>query len=171
MGWLQPIIDFLRQFWPFEIVYSYQRGVRFWCGTDTAELDAGLYMFMPFFGRIEVIDSQPDVMRLANQDLTTKDGVPVSVSLNVLYEINDARAAFVKVQKVTDNIADECRAGVAQAVRAYTFDELLAKQEEIENTIADSVAEVAGEWGVQVHRVNFADFIRTKALSLTRSPW
>lgn len=171
MGWLQPIIDFLRQFWPFEIVYSYQRGVRFWCGVDKAELDSGLYMFCPFFGKIEVIDSQPDVMRLANQDLTTKDGVPVSVSLNVLYEIHDARAAFVKVQKVTDNIADECRAGVAAAVRDCTFPELLARQGEIENEIADNVAKVAGEWGVQIHRVNFADFIRTRALSLTRSPW
>ena len=169
MGWLQPIIDFLRQFWPFEIVYSYQRGVRFWCGTDKAELDSGLYMFLPFFGRIEVIDSQPDVMRLTNQDLTTRDGASVSVAVNVLYEIHDARAAFVKVQKVTDNIADECRAAVADAVRRYEFGELLAKQAQIENTIADSVAEVAGEWGVQVHRVNFADFIKTRAFSLTRS--
>lgn len=169
MGWFQQVMDFLRQFWPFEIVYSYQRGVRFWCGADKAELDAGLYMFVPFFGRIEVLDTQPDVLRLANQDLTTKDGVPVSVSVNVLYEIHDARAAFVKVQKVTDNIADECRSSVAQAVRATTFADLLATQSDVENSIADGVAEVAGEWGVQIHRINFADFIRTRALSLTRA--
>ena len=169
MGWLQPIIDFLRQFWPFEIVYSYQRGVRFWCGRDTAELDAGLYMFLPFFARIEVLDTQMDVMRLANQDLTTKDGVGIATAVNVLYEIHDARAAFVNVQKVVDNIADECRTGVAKAVRQYDFAELLSKQSDIENDIADQVAHVAGEWGVQIHRVNFADFIKTKAISLMRA--
>ena len=168
MTWVQAIFDFLRQFWPFEIVYSYQQGIRFWCGNDVAEIDPGLYMFVPFFGRIEVLDTKPDVMRLANQDLTTLDGVGVTVSANVPYEINSARAAFVNVQKVTDNIADECRTAVAQAVRSHTYAELLAQQGEIENDVADRVAKVAGEWGVQVHRVNFADFIRTKSISLVR---
>src|SRR5690348_1688464 len=103
MGWLQPILDFLRQFWPFQIVHSYELGIRFWCGNDTKELDPGLYMFVPFFGSIETMHVRPDVIWLANQDLTTQDGVGITLSATLLYEIDDARAAFVNVQNVTDN--------------------------------------------------------------------
>jgi regulator of protease activity HflC (stomatin/prohibitin superfamily) len=166
MSFIQEILGFLRQLWPVEIVYSYQSGIRFWCGVDVDELDPGWYLFWPFFGRIEVMDTKPDVMRLANQDLTTKDAFGVTISMNVLYEINDARAAFCNVQKVTDNIADECRTAAANEVRRHNFADLLERQEAVETRIAYRVAKVAGEWGVQIHRVNFADFIRTKSISL-----
>lgn len=168
MGWLQPIFDFLRQFWPFEIVYSYEQGVRFWCGNDTKELEPGLYMFVPFFGAIEKMNVRPDVLRLANQDITTKDGVGITVSANMLYEIHDARAAYVNVQNVTDNIMDACRTAISQEVRRHTYAELVADQEVVENAVADRVADAAADWGVQIHRVNFADFIKTRALSLVR---
>lgn len=167
MGWFQPIFDFIRQFWPFEIVYSYQQGIRFWCGNDVVELDPGIYMFLPFFGRIEAVDVKPDVMRLSGQELTTRDGVGVTLAVNVPYEVNSARDAFCNVQKFQDNIADECRTAVAQEIRSHTFAELLDTQGDVEERIADRVAEVAGEWGVQIQRVNFADFIRTKSISLS----
>lgn len=167
MGWFQPIFDFLRQFWPFQIVHSYQSGVRFWLGNDTKELDPGLYAYIPFFGSIEVVDVKPDVMRLASQELTTRDGVGVTLAVNVPYEVNDARAAFCNVQKFQDNIADECRTAVSAEIRSHTFAELLETQAEVEERIADRVADVVSDYGVQIHRVNFADFIRTKSISLS----
>lgn len=168
MGWLQPILDFLRQFWPFALVYSYEQGIRFWCGQDVAELDPGLYMFVPFFGSIETMHVRPDVLYLANQDLTTKDGVGLTVSATIIYEIHDARAAYVNVQNVVDNIMDACRAAISQEVREHPYDELLADQESAENAIADRVAEATADWGVQIHRINFASFIKTKNFSLVR---
>lgn len=168
MSWIQAIFDFLRQFWPFEIVHSYEAGVRFWLGNDTKELDPGLYMFVPFFGSIAKMHIRPDVLWLANQDLTTQDGIGITVSSTLLYEINDARAAFVNVQNVEDNIMDACRAAISQEVRVRAYDALLAEPEAAEDAIADRVATATADWGVQIHRINFASFIKTRAISLIR---
>lgn len=168
MSWVQVVLDFLRQFWPFEIVYSYQQGVRFWCGHDRKKLAPGLYMFVPFFGKIEVMDVKTDVIRLQNQNLTTLDGQPVSVSANVTYHIDDARKAFTNVQQIIDNLADECRTGLARGVRDYEYDELLTAQGEMEEDVAQAIQEAAEEWGVTIHRVTLVDFVKTKNISLTR---
>lgn len=166
MTWIQAIFDFLRQFWPFEIVYSYEQGVRFWLGNDTKELNPGLYMFVPFFGSIEKMHVRPDVLYLTNQELTTLDGVGITTSVTMLYEIHDARAAYVNVQSVEDNIMDACRAAISQEVRRRPYVALLVGQEAAENAIADRVAAVTADWGVQIHRINFASFIKTKNISL-----
>lgn len=168
MSWVQVVLDFLRQFWPFEIVYSYQKGVRFWCGHDTAELDPGLYMFVPFFGHIETVNVKPDILRLSNQNLTTRDGLGVSCDLTVAYEIFDARAAHVAVQQVVDNLADEARAALAIGVRTHTYDEILTDQHATEAHMLEAVNATAEEWGVIVSRVSLVDFIRTKNLSFSK---
>jgi regulator of protease activity HflC (stomatin/prohibitin superfamily) len=168
MNIIKDILDFLRQFWPFEIVYAYQRGVRFWCGKDTAELQPGLYMFVPFFGHIETVNVKTDTLQIQNQNLTTRDGTGISVSANMTYQVVDARAAYVNVQAFVNNIADECRTALATRIRDHDYADLLAEQDDLEAECLETINAAAGEWGVEVIHVGLADFIRTKNLSLTK---
>lgn len=165
MSWVQVVLDFLRQFWPFQIVYSWQKGIRFWCGKQGRALEPGVYMFLPFFSHIETVNVRPDILQTRNQTLTTKDGVSVLVSTNVAYEIFDAVASFVNVQKMLDNLGDECRSQLAGRIRDYTFDELLESQDDIEESCLASIGEVAAEWGVTIIRVSLADFTKTFSLA------
>jgi regulator of protease activity HflC (stomatin/prohibitin superfamily) len=112
---------------------------------------------------------KPDIVRLENQDLTTKDGVGVSVSANVLYEIFDARASFVAVQHTVASLCDECRSQLSHRIRDYNYEELLHDQSDLEEKCAISINAKAEEWGITIIRVSLADFIRTKHLSLTKT--
>lgn len=167
MTWLQVLFDFLRQFWPFEIVYSYQRAVRFWNGVDQKELGPGLYMFVPFFGQIHVVDVAPDVLKLFDQNLTTKDDVGVMVAANVCYQIKDARKAVVNVQQLENNLGDAFRRHLAKRTREKTWAELVVGQDALEKSCRGTLTTFVKDWGVEVSDVGFVCFIRTKNFSLT----
>lgn len=166
MNFIKDILDFLRQFWPFIIVHSYERGVRFWLGRDVALLEPGLHLFVPFFGSIHTVAVVQDYIRLGNQNLTTKDGKPVLVSCNVRYEVTDARSAFCDVQEFPVSLGDAARQYLSAAIREYEYAELLAKQSDLERDIKKAINNVSTKWGVKVTNVGLADFILTRSISL-----
>lgn len=166
MNIIATLLEWLRQFWPFVIVHSFERGVRFWLGNDVATLEPGLHMFLPFFGSIETVHVVQDYVRLGNQNLTTKDGKPLLVSCNIRYEVFDARSAFVDVQEFVASLGDLARQALAQGVRNYEYADLLMKQSDLEREIRDSINKVSRKWGVKVTNIGLADFILTRSFSL-----
>lgn len=166
MNWFQAIIDFLHQFWPLCVVYSYQRGIRFWLGVDKKELGPGLYAFIPFFGHIEVVNVAPDVLKLFDQNVTTKDGVGVMINANVLFTIVDARASFINVQDLQHSLGDAMRRHLAKRVREWTWPELTENQSELERSLKRTMTNSVKDWGVRIDDAGFTCFIKTKNFSL-----
>jgi regulator of protease activity HflC (stomatin/prohibitin superfamily) len=167
LNWFQALVDFLTRFWPFEIVHSYERGVRFWLGTPSKEPSSpGLKVFVPWFGSVATVEVMPDILKLFNQNVTTKDGKSLMISANIRYEITDAVAAHCNVQDYKDNLADEARTHIATQVRELNYEELLHDQTAFEKSCKKAISPVVKEWGVKIIRVGLADFIVTKNFSL-----
>lgn len=166
MSIIKDILEFLRQFWPFVIVHSYERGVRFWLGEDTELLEPGVHMFLPFFGEIHTVPVKRDYIRLGNQNLTTKDGKPVLMSCTIRYEVTDARSAFVDVQEYAVSLGDAARTYLSSTVREFDYADLLAKQAQLERECKNAINTESKKWGVKVTNVGFADFISTRSFSL-----
>ena len=166
MNVIATLLEWLRQFWPFVIVHSYERGVRFWLGRDTALLEPGVHAYVPFFGSVHPITVVQDYIRLGNQNLTTRDGKPLLVSCNVRYEVPDARAAFTQVQEFPTSLADAARQALVAEIRKYEYAELLGKQADLERDVKTAVNKVSSKWGVRVINVGLADFILTRSFSL-----
>lgn len=177
MSWVQAVIDFLRQFWPFEIVWEYQLGIRYWRGrvvrTDRwwlsgGNLPPGIYMFVPFFGHIEPINVKPDILRLYNMNITTSDDKSLRVRANVRWEIFDAILFWNEVQDGKDNLGDESRTNIPRVMRKRAYLELLADQDKVEREAKNEINEVAKQWGIKVRRVGLTDFIKTKDISVAQ---
>lgn len=166
MNWFQAIIDFLHQFWPLCVVYSYQRGIRFWLGVDKKEVGPGLYAFVPFFGHIEVVNVAPDVLKLYDQAVTTKDGIGVMIACNVCFRVVDARKSFIEVQELHSSISDIFRQHINKRVRAWTWDELLEKQSDLESSARKTMTTAVKDWGVEVDNIGFVSFVKTRNFSL-----
>lgn len=167
MNWFQALVDFLTRFWPFEIVHSYERGVRFWLGKPSLESSPpGLKVFVPWFGSVYTVPVMPDVIKLLNQNVTTKDGKSLLISANIRYEITDAVAAHCNVQDLINNLADEARSHIASQMREQVYEELLHDQTTFEKAAKKAMTPVVKEWGVKVLRVSLADFVVTRNFSL-----
>src|SRR5688500_546700 len=150
MSWLEIILAKLHDHWPLRIVTSYQRGVRFWLGQDTAELTTGIYAFLPFFGNIEIVAVVPDVMDLGVHSVTTKDDRQVTFSANVAYEIVDARAMWTKVQDLDVRLSRLAEGHMASRIRDWDYAELIANQKDLERSLKGTLETRAKGWGVKV---------------------
>lgn len=177
MNIIKELLDFLREFWPFWIVRGdYQRGLRFWLGGYVKELDGkgrlfgiptfGLYAILPWFGAIEIVDVAPDVLKLFDQNVTTKDDVSVMMAANVAYRIVDAFASFTAIQQLENNLGDAFRRHLAKRVREKTWKELLEGQADLEKSCKGTLTTYVKKWGVEVEDVGFVCFVKTRNLSL-----
>lgn len=166
-SWVEAILGFLRQFWPFVIVYHFERGVRYWRGRIVGgNLEPDWYWCIPFFMHIETVPVKPDIMKLWKIALTTQDGVGLIISANVKYEVVDAMAAWNNVQDYKDNLADECRTHLSKRIRDLKYDELLADQPKLERSCKDTMTTAVKDYGVVILRVGITDFVKTRNFSL-----
>lgn len=168
MSWVQALLEWLRTFWPFVIVMQYERGVRYWRGqvVGTEALMPDWYWCVPFFMDIHTIPVMPDILKLWNLNLTTRDGASIRVRANIRYEVFDAIKAYNEVQDYKDNLADECRTSIARVIRAKEYIDVLAEQDKLERECKNEMNKVVKDWGIKVIRVGYTDFIRTIDLSL-----
>jgi len=164
--WIQVILDFLRQFWPVRTVFSYQQGVRFWRGEDTALLRTGIYVFMPILGDIEVHTTAQDVEWTGVQSVMTTDAQSVTFDAKLLYKIRNARLWFCKVTDFQTSLAGIAQIHVARAVRRLTLVELLAQQDALEADLRKVLTEAATGWGVDVVDFGFTNLTTAPASRL-----
>ena len=133
VSWVQALLEWLRTFWPFVIVMHYERGVRYWRGQIVGgNLEPNWYWCVPFFMHVETIPVKPDILKLWNLCVSTKDNHPIRLRANVRYEIFNATAAWNEVQDYKDNLGDEARTHLAKVVRERDSAALLADQSTVE---------------------------------------
>ena len=171
MSWVEAVLSFLRQFWPIEIVMEYERGVRYFRGRvmrgkHGGNLPPDWYWFIPFFMHVETIPVTPDILKLYNLNVTTRDDKQIRLRANVRYEITDAVKAWNEVQDYKDNLGDEARTHIASVVRERDYADLLHDQGKIERECKNEMNAVVKAWGIRVIRVGITDFIKTKDISL-----
>src|SRR4051812_41059319 len=94
---LQKLFEFIREFWPFSIIHSYEQGVKFRFGDDIAELNHGVWFRWPFLEEIHEVSVAEQTKNLLTQSLTTADNESISFSVNIVYKIGSARKMYVSV--------------------------------------------------------------------------
>lgn len=155
--------DFWRELWPVRVIYSYQRGVRFWKGrVNEAQLEPGLHLVCPYFGEIQIVNVAEDYLDLAVQSITTKDGKSVSFSANVGFTITDAVQNFCNIQDFESNMGRAATNHLARKVRGWTWDELCEYQTELERSLRETLTTKARKWGVTILEVGLTDLVQAR---------
>lgn len=156
----------LAGFLPVKTVRSYQQGVKFSLGRDTATLPPGIHWYVPFFQAVEVENTAEETIDLPTQTVTTKDGIPVTFSANVVYLTHDARRRYCGLMNFDRSIGNVARNHLARRVRRLSWDELVQRQSWLERSLARTLTTRAKRYGVEILEVGITDFTRAKPLRL-----
>jgi regulator of protease activity HflC (stomatin/prohibitin superfamily) len=151
---------------PAKIVRSYQRGVKFRWGVDVAELGAGLHWFWPLAESIEVKEVVEEVTNLPTQTVTTADGHAVTFSVNIAYEVQDARAYWTTVQDFDASLSAAAMTYLARELRERSWADLYGEQRKIESGLTRSLAQKLSRWGVRIVDVGITDLARARPIRL-----
>jgi regulator of protease activity HflC (stomatin/prohibitin superfamily) len=160
-SWGLPIIILAVIFLPqmIRILREYERGIVFRLGKSIGSKGPGIVFLIPLADRMVKIDLRVITINVPQQEMMTRDNVPVTVDAVVYFRVLDAEAAIIKVAdflKATSLIAQTTlRSVIGQA----ELDELLSQRERINQSLQEIIDRHTEPWGVKVTAVEVKDVV------------
>jgi regulator of protease activity HflC (stomatin/prohibitin superfamily) len=139
------------------ILREYERGVVFRLGKLLRAKGPGLILLIPIVDRMVKVDLRVITINVPQQEMMTRDNVPVTVDAVVYFRVLDPEAAIIKVEnflKATSLIAQTTlRSVIGQA----ELDELLSQREKVNQRLQEIIDRQTEPWGVKVTAVEVKD--------------
>ena len=139
------------------IVQQYETSIVFTLGRFSRTLNPGLNVIIPIIERTTTVDMRVLTRDIPNQQVITKDNVPVTINGVVYFKVVDASTAIIKVQDYNYAIGQFSQAALRDVVGGMTFDDLLAERQIIGEEIEKIVKKESTTWGLEVVSIKIQD--------------
>jgi regulator of protease activity HflC (stomatin/prohibitin superfamily) len=146
---------------PFQILKSYEMGVRWTWGRNPRQLGPGPHWRLPLLHSILAYDIVDEVMNLPTQSVITKDGKAVCFSVNIAFRIADIVKHACSVQDFNESTAGAAMIHLAKKVRERDLAELETAEGlgKLEKSLRDTLTTKMHRWGTEIVDVGFTDFV------------
>ena len=146
-------------------VYEYERGVVLRLGRRGPLLSPGLHFILPFgIDRLIRVDLRSTVLRLPPHEVTTADGVPVSLTAAVHLQVVNPLLAVTRVVDHRASSVQVAHAAVLDVASRFNLRMLMTDQAMVRDELSRFVDERAAAWGVQVTAIDLKDIALPAAL-------
>ncbi len=147
--------------YPYKSVSRGTRGVITRFGKVTGVVEEGLHYVNPITENINIGCTKLTVHQLVNQDVLTKDNLPISVDGAVFYCIKDNNEDFVKalygIQDITLAVSELALSTLRLVFAKHTLQECLEKRREFAEEIMMLLEQQTENWGVHVSDIKIID--------------
>ena len=135
------------------VANQYQRAVVLRLGRFQAIRGPGLYWIIPLIEWQFTVDQRTVTTAVEQQEMITKDNVPVKINAVVWYRIFDPKKAILEVRAVDNAVIQVALTTLRTGIGRYTLDDVLKEQETVSTSIGQKIDAVTEPWGVKVERV------------------
>jgi len=139
------------------IIDQYDRGVILTLGKYTSTREPGLTWIMMGFQRMIKIDMRITTTDIPQQEVITKDNVPVGINAVVYFRVEDAQLALLNIKDYTLAVSQYAQAALRDVIGGIELDPLLSEREKIAEEIQKIVAGATQSWGVSVTDIKIQD--------------
>ena len=150
-------------------VNQYERGVVFTLGKFTGIKEPGWRIIIPLFQSMRKVDIRTKAVDVPDQEVITKDNIPVKINAVVYYKIVDAAKSILEVEDFYYAVSQVAQTTMRNSVGERSLDELLQKRAEIAEQIKERVDHLTDPWGIDVESVELKDVIIPENLKRTIS--
>lgn len=150
-------------------VNQYERGVVFTLGRFSGIRMPGWRPIVPIFQKMYKIDIRTKTVDVPNQEVITRDNIPVYINAVVYYKIKDAAKSLIEVEDFRYAVSQLAQTTMRNAVGERTLDELLQKRNEIAQEIKVVLDQKTDPWGIDVEMLELKDVIIPDDLKRTIS--
>lgn len=155
---IEAVLNNLMALFPFVIIHSYQRGVRWIVGKNPVELLPGFHWKAWFIHSVEIFDIADEVLTLPVQSVITKDEKLVCFSVNIGFRVVDVVSHACSVQDFVESSGGLAMTHLAKRVREKTLSELVSDLKDLEKSLEGTLTTRMKGWGTEVFSVGFIDF-------------
>lgn len=139
------------------VVNQYERGVILFLGRYFATYGPGLNWIIPGIMVMYIVDLRITTVDIPQQEVITKDNVPVGINAVVYFQVEKAEDAILKIKDYTYAIAQYSQATLRDVIGGVELDTLLTERIKIASEIEKIVDEATAPWGINVTDIKIQD--------------
>ncbi len=148
------------------IVRAAHQGVLLKADGSAKTLQPGVHWVIPYFHEYAHVDCAYQEIDCELQTVETEDGVAVTFSANVGFEIVDSATAWTVVYHLDTTLERAARGAFARLVATYSYADLHETRDDIVDQAREALEDLTADWGIRIVRVRLTDFVRTKQYRL-----
>jgi regulator of protease activity HflC (stomatin/prohibitin superfamily) len=139
------------------IIDQYDRAVVLTLGKYTSTRQPGLTWIMIGFQRMIKIDMRITTTDIPQQEVITKDNVPVGINAVVYFQVQSAENAILNIKDYTLAVSQYAQAALRDVIGGIELDPLLSEREKIAEEIQKIVSAATQSWGILVTDIKIQD--------------
>jgi len=139
------------------VVNQYERGVVLTLGKYTSTRQPGLTWVLVGIQRIIKVDMRITTTDIPQQEVITKDNVPVGINAVVYFQVQSAENSILNIKDYTLAVSQYAQAALRDLIGGIELDTLLSEREKISEEIQKNVAVATQSWGILVTDIKIQD--------------
>ena len=140
-----------------KVIDQYDRGVVLTFGKYTGTKQPGLTWIFPIVQRMIKIDMRITTTDIPQQEVITKDNVPVGINAVVYFQVQSAENAILNIKDYTQAVSQYAQAALRDVIGGIELDSLLSEREKIAEEIQKIVVAATQSWGILVTDIKIQD--------------
>ncbi|MGA2032875.1 MAG: SPFH domain-containing protein [Thermoguttaceae bacterium] len=140
-----------------KVANQWQRAVVLRLGGFHGIRGPGVFVIVPVIDRVRMIDTRVLTHHVRQQEVITRDNVPVTIDSVLFYRVANAEDAVMKIQDYALAVGQLAQSALRDVVGGMTLDELLAEREQIAGQVGQHVEADSREWGLHVTAIRLQD--------------
>lgn len=140
-----------------KIIDQYERGIVLTLGRFSYTLQPGLNIVIPIFQRVIKVDIRISTVDVPQQEVITRDNVPVGINAVVYFQVEKPEDAILKIQNYPYAVSQYAQAALRDVIGGVELDTLLTERQEIASQIKMLVDEETNAWGINVTAIKIQD--------------
>ncbi|MDN5570197.1 MAG: slipin family protein [Propionibacteriaceae bacterium] len=139
------------------VIREYERAVTFRLGRLRGPLGPGIVVVLPFLDKLVRVDLRVVTLTIPPQEVITKDNVTARVNAVVMFKVVDPVMSVMSVENHAIATSQFAQTTLRSVVGRADLDTLLAHRADLNEDLAESIAQQARVWGVEVPVVEIKD--------------
>ncbi len=139
------------------VINQYEKTIILTLGKFSGVREAGLTWIFPGIQRMIRADMRIATVDIPQQEVITKDNVPLNINAVVYYQIEDAQKAVLNIQNYPVAVADFSQVALCDVVGGFELDHVLSEREIIADRIKEIVDKTTEVWGINITAIKLQD--------------
>ncbi|KAI9036281.1 slipin family protein [Aspergillus affinis] len=144
---------------PFKPVAQGEVGLVSKFGRFERAVDPGLVKVNPLSEHLNTVDVKIQIVEVPRQVCMTKDNVTLNLTSVIYYQIISPHKAAFGISNVRQALVERTQTTLRHVIGARVLQDVIERREEIAQSTAEIIEDVAAGWGVQVESMLIKDII------------
>lgn len=139
------------------VINQYERGVILTLGKYSGTRSPGLTWILIGIQKMTKVDMRITTTDIPQQEVITKDNVPVGINAVVYFQVQSAENAILNIKDYTLAVSQYAQAALRDTIGGIELDTLLSEREQISEDIQGNVGKATESWGIFVTDIKIQD--------------